>query len=210
MECTLCGNKELSRIPAVTDRRMYYHCEQCSLIFVDPSFHLSPDVERLRYEQHNNGIEHPGYVAFLNRAIDPALKFLNRDMIGLDYGCGPAPTLSKLLARVQIHCKDYDPLFGFDHAHTIYDFIFATECFEHFFSPALEFLKIDNLLKPGGYLAIMTERWTDQNTFNTWYYKNDPTHVSFYHTRSFHYLCQQFRYQIEFDDKSRVIILRKT
>lgn len=197
------------RIDNGSDTRFYYACLECDLIFTDTTFHLSPEEEIARYSEHNNGIEHAGYVEFLNRVIQPALPFLTTDMTGLDYGCGPAPTLSKLLQREGIACFDYDPLFGFNHPHKQYDFIFATECFEHFFYPGMEFREINALLKPGGYLAVMTEQWESLDRFKSWYYKRDQTHVSFFHRNTFHYLCKTFGYSILYQDRNRVIVLQK-
>ena len=206
--CTLCGNHVIFRLRAEQDKRIYYSCDQCQLIFVDPGMYLSRDEEKERYLQHNNGIDQPGYVRFLNRIIEPTLDFLKPGMTGLDYGCGPVPTLSRLLARAGITCYDYDPLFQKEHPLEAYDFIFATECFEHFFKPALEIRKIVELLKPAGYLCIMTERYENVERFRTWYYKRDPTHVSFYHWNTFLFISRQFGFDIQYHDRNRVIILK--
>jgi SAM-dependent methyltransferase len=130
-------------------------------------------------------------------------------MRGLDYGCGPQPTLSKILARFDLVCYDYDPLFDFEHPYREYDFIFATECFEHFHLPGKEFNKIDGLLKPSGHLGIMTERWESLDRFDYWYYKNDPTHVSFFHDKTFSYISKEFGYKIKSADRNRVMVLQK-
>jgi SAM-dependent methyltransferase len=209
LKCTLCGSSHPFLIECDNDSRVYYACPDCDLIFTDPKFHLSPEEEIARYSEHNNGIEHSGYVEFLNRAIQPVMSYLTKEMTGLDYGCGPTPTLSRLLQREGITCFDYDPLFGFAHPQTQYDFIFATECFEHFFHPGKEFNSINSLLKPGGYLAVMTEQYESLDSFKTWYYKRDKTHVSFFHRNSFLYLCKTFGYTIHWQDRNRVIVLQK-
>jgi SAM-dependent methyltransferase len=207
--CTLCGGDEIMPVVPSRDRRSYHHCQNCQLIFVDTSFLLSKEIERSRYALHNNGIEHRGYVEFLGRVIDPCLPFITRQMRGLDYGCGPQPTLSKILATHHLDCYDYDPLFDFKHPYHEYDFIFATECFEHFFLPGNEFRNIDRLLKPSGYLGIMTERWETLDRFDRWYYKKDPTHVSFFHRNTFSYISEKFGYKIKYADTNRVMILQK-
>jgi hypothetical protein len=209
MNCTLCESEELRKINDEGDPRIYYQCAVCHLIFADPSFHLSQNAERSRYALHKNGIEHEGHVAFLNRVIEPCLPLLNDTMTGLDYGCGPVPTLSKILKQHGITCFDYDPLFGFDHPHREYDFVFATESFEHFYKPQKEFSLIDSLLKPGGYLGVMTEQYENTDRFKKWYYKRDLTHVSFYHRKSFIYLCETYGYEIKYADRNRVMVLQK-
>lgn len=208
--CTLCGGEKIRKIKDEGDPRIYYQCSECHLIFVDPRFHLSRKRERARYALHNNGLENKGYVNFLDRVIQPCLPFLNNTMISLDYGCGPVPTLSKMLGQQGITCFNYDPLFGFNHPHREYDFVFATECFEHFYKPKKEFSVIDSLLKPGGYLGVMTEQYESTDRFSRWYYKRDLTHVSFYHRKSFVYLCDTFGYEIKYADRNRVIVLQKS
>lgn len=210
MKCTLCGTENTFLVESGSDKRMYYACADCDLIFVDSEFHVSRIEEIKRYIEHNNGMEHAGYVNFLNRVIQPVMPYLSEEMIGLDYGCGPTPTLSQLLKRDGITCYDYDPLFGFTHPHTQYDFIFATECFEHFFNPGRELERIDQLLRPGGYLAVMTEQWESLIRFKSWYYKRDKTHVSFFHRNTFTYLCKRFGYTILWHDRNRVIVLQKS
>ncbi len=75
-------------------------------------------------------------------AIDPALPYLTAGMTGLDYGCGPTPTLSVMLRREGIRCEDYDPFFVGHPLQKTFDFVFSTEAFEHFFHPGREIRKI--------------------------------------------------------------------
>ncbi len=191
------------------DDRVYYLCSRCMLISVDSRYFLSVDDERARYETHNNTIENEGYVTFLNRIIKPMLEFITPGMIGVDYGCGPGPTLSQLVRRAGIECDDYDPIFYPGQLRTQYDFIFCTETFEHFFYPKQEIEKISTLLVPGGFLGVMTELWGSVKQFETWYYTRDPTHVSFYHRDTFDYICQTAGFVKRYSDDKRVIVLEK-
>ena len=208
LKCPLCNSESIQEINTEKDPRIYYLCDNCFLIFAHPDHHLPREVEKERYSHHHNGIEHPGYVNFLNQAINPTLPFLKKGMTGLDYGCGPVPTLSKLLNNQGFSCYDFDPLFGFTHPFQKYDFIFATECFEHFFYPNNDLRKIGALLNPGAYLTVMTERWKDLDMFRTWYYKKDPSHISFYHTKTFAYIADHLKLQIRDQDENRVTILQ--
>jgi hypothetical protein len=76
----------------------------------------------------------------------------------------------------------YDPFFHNDPAafEQTYDFITCTEVAEHFHHPAEEFDRLDSLLRPGGWLALMTCFQTDDDSFADWHYRRDPTHVVFY------------------------------
>lgn len=192
------------------DGRNYYFCEKCYLINAHRKHLLDKQAEKARYSTHQNGIQFDGYVNFLRRAIDPALGFIKKDMPGLDYGCGPAPTLSKLLHREGYTCEDYDPFFVKHDLNRKFGFIFSTETFEHFFHPAKEVKKIQSLLREDGILIVMTEQWKDRNQFSEWYYTKDDSHVCFYHSRTFAYICKKFGFEKLFDDGQRVVILKNT
>lgn len=209
MNCRLCSsNIELGSLIGI-DRKEYFVCSNCMLINIHPDEFPGLSEEKERYLTHKNGIEHTGYVKFLSTAIDPALKYLNNEMSGLDYGCGYAPTLSKILKQKNIRCEDYDPIFVKKNLYKKYDFIFSTEAFEHFFHPIKEVEKIKSLIKKNGLLIIMTERWKNYEQFCNWYYPGDPTHVSFYHDDTFDYICRNYAFEKLYDDSQRVIILRK-
>jgi len=149
-------------------------------------------------------------VKFLYRAITPALHYINTKQRGLDYGCGPVPTLSVILKENHgIACDDYDPIFYPDSPSDQYDFIFSTECFEHFFAPTKEIVTIKELLKPGGLLIVMTELWNDDTDLATWYYFRDTTHVAFFHTKTFQYIAEFYDFELIPCDDIRVVILKK-
>jgi len=203
--CLVCG--ETAEVPGA-DRRRYHLCRRCFLIFADPCQHLSPEEERARYTTHENRIENEGYVRFLNRVLRPMLPYLDKGMRGLDYGCGPGPTLSALLRRHGLACDDYDPFFASRSLRPPYDFIVSTECFEHFYRPNEEIRRLCDLLNPGGLLGIMTERWATLERFATWYYTRDPTHTSFFHEKTFQFMCDRFGLDRLWQDENRVVILR--
>ncbi|HCY42190.1 MAG TPA: class I SAM-dependent methyltransferase [Prolixibacteraceae bacterium] len=206
--CPLCQNQEISETLSDRKGRSFGYCNQCHLVFVGKQFLPSREAEEKRYRQHRNNINDQGYVQFLKQAIDPAVKYITEDMAGLDYGCGPNPTLSKLLMGENLHCKNYDPIFFSDLPEGPFDFIFATECFEHFFDPAKEILQIKNLLKSSGILVIMTDLWSEKYQFADWYYSSDFTHVTFYHADTFEFIAEKFGFEVIYNDKKRVVILR--
>jgi len=81
----------------------------------------------------------------------------------------------------------YDPFFHPDPAPLAqqYDFITCSEVAEHFHHPAEEFDRLGAMLKPGGWLAVMTSFQTEDARFGTWQYRRDPTHVVFYRAETF-------------------------
>lgn len=98
MICPMCLSKGSMLQPVQgPDKREYSLCFSCKLIFTSTRFQLTAVEQKKRYEKHRNGLQNTGYVKFLNRAIEPALSYLHTGMKGLDYGCGPVPTLSRLL-----------------------------------------------------------------------------------------------------------------
>jgi len=208
--CPLCQStsEKISPVDGRLQRR-YLHCSFCQLIFTHPGDLPRIDEEQTRYEEHENTIEAPGYVKFLNQAIVPTLPLLSTDMTGLDYGSGPGPTLSQLLERQGIRCLDYDPIFGPELPEGPFDFIFSTETFEHFHQPAREMDIIDRLLQPGGILTIMTMFRPPLDEFPKWFYPGDYTHVTFFNQETFEFICQKWNYRHLWDDGKRVIILKK-
>jgi SAM-dependent methyltransferase len=172
---------------------------------------LLPDTstEEERYKAHQNGPQDEGYVRFLTQAIMPALPYLNGKMHGLDFGCGPTPTLSGLLFQNGLHCDNYDPYFFPRLPEYQFDFIFSTEVIEHFFHPDQEFQRISELLLPGGILTIMTEPWLSPEGFAEWHYAKDITHVSFYHANTLAFISKRYGFEILNNESPRVTVLRK-
>lgn len=207
--CRLCSSDSLVPVYPDKDSRNYHRCTNCSLIFVDSSFFPTIKEEELCYGYHNNCIENKGYVTFLNRVIEPSVLLFKKGMIGLDYGCGPGPVLSSLVKAKGFSCYNYDPLFAKDHPFRSYDFIFSTECFEHFHYPDKDIENILGLLNQGGFLCLMTELWESVPQFEQWYYKIDPTHVSFYHSNTFNFIKKKYGLKEMFSDGKRVIVLQK-
>lgn len=208
LPCPLCLTSDRTEPVRGADRRRYFHCPHCRLIFTDPRDMLSPEQERARYGQHQNSIEDSGYVRFLQQILRPMLPLLNPAMRGLDYGCGPGPVLSQLLRREGLACDDYDPLFAPGPLQPPYDFILSTECFEHFHVPGREIARVCGLLAPGGLLGIMTEFWTTRDRFATWSYTRDRTHVAFYHRQTLDVIARCFGLELFWQDGCRVALFR--
>ena len=91
---------------------------------------------------------------------------------------------------------------------TQYDFITSTEVVEHLANPRHELDSLWALIRPGGYLGLMTKLVKDQQSFSTWHYKNDLTHICFFSVATFKYLAEAWGADIEFIG-SDVIILYK-
>ncbi|HET8807258.1 MAG TPA: class I SAM-dependent methyltransferase [Methylophaga sp.] len=155
-----------------------------------------PDAEREKalYLTHNNDVDDPRYQAFVSPVTQAILAEQSTDKTGLDFGAGPGPVISHQLAQQGYKVILYDPFFhnNINALNDIYDFIISCEVIEHFHHPALEFARLRALLKPGGSLYCMTELFSETVDFANWYYKNDPTHVCFYHVDCLPLIAERF------------------
>ena len=191
-------------------RRPYLQCSQCSLVFVPSSHHLSPEDEKYRYDLHENDPADPRYRQFLSRLFLPLAERLNAASQGLDFGCGPGPTLSLMLEKEGHSVALFDPFYAPDPSvwKESYDFITASEVVEHLHHPGLELGRLWNHLRPGGWLAILTQTVLDVEAFSRWRYKEDRTHVAFFSERTFRYLAQQWGAELICPSRD-VALLRK-
>jgi SAM-dependent methyltransferase len=172
----------------------YFRCGVCLLTFLAPEQRLDEAAEREHYGTHENDPADPRYRAFLGRLAAPLAERLAPGAEGLDYGSGPAPVLAMMLREQGFRVRAYDPLFAPDAGalrHT-YDFIACSETAEHFFNPAAEFARLGAMLRPGGWLGVMTGILEDDDKFTGWRYARDPTHVSFYRAETMRWIASRF------------------
>ncbi|GAB4152050.1 MAG: class I SAM-dependent methyltransferase [Sphingomonadales bacterium] len=207
--CLLCG-----QVGAETffecHGRAYARCTRCGLRFLNPRHHPAAAAERAHYLLHENDPADPHYRHFLSKLARPLLQRLAPAREGLDYGCGPGPALAAMLREAGHAMALYDPFFQPDPAalERCYDFITCTETAEHFHRPAAEFQRLMALVRPGGWLAVMTCFQTDDARFKNWHYRQDPTHVVFYRAESFRYLATTHGWDCEIPVKD-VALLQK-
>jgi hypothetical protein len=187
--CPLCGRAGPFERVVDVRRRRHRVCGRCRLIFVEDEQVPAPAAQKERYAKHRNHPGDAGYVAFLRQAVEPALPHLKPEMRGLDYGCGHTPTLAGLLAAEGLACENYDLFFHPAWPEGLFDFVFATEVVEHFHRPGEEWERLLSLVKPGGVLTVMTSPWTDLESFRTWGYASDETHLCFYHRQTLDWIC---------------------
>ncbi|WP_337879830.1 class I SAM-dependent methyltransferase [Rheinheimera sp.] len=210
VHCPLCFHPDSSLFHQ-DKKRPYWRCPQCALVFVAATDHLSAAAEKAQYDLHQNHCDDPGYRQFLNRLAKPLQQKLGRTgLSGLDFGCGPGPLLAQMLTEQGQRMAIWDPYFAPDPAplNQSYDFISCSEAIEHFAAPAKEWHLWQRLLKPAAVLAIMTKRYIDLKGFANWHYKNDPTHISFFHEKTFEFLAQRDGFTVEFPAPD-VVLLQK-
>lgn len=195
----------------VRDRR-YRRCTTCEATFLISEQLPPPEVERARYDQHNNDPDDRRYREFLRRLADPVLERIEAGREGLDFGSGPVPVLADLLRAAGLRVSCFDPFYAPDRTLLTgsrrYDFITCCEVVEHLHHPAEEFERLERLLRPGGILGVMTEFQTEDERFARWYYREDRTHVVFYRETTLRYLASRLGMTAEIPARN-VAILKK-
>lgn len=209
IHCPLCAGPKIS--PYLSDRRRsYLHCAVCGLVFVPPVWHLTREVERAEYELHQNAIDDLGYRKFLSRLMQPLVDRLPAGAQGLDFGCGPGPALAHMLRELGFEVALYDSFFMPDRAPLgmHYDFVCATEVVEHLHRPGQILEQLWSLLRPGGWLGVMTKLVRDHTAFTHWHYKNDPTHVCFFSEDTWRWWAQQHDAKLEIIGADVILLQR--
>jgi len=191
--------------------RKYFRCPQCDLVFVPKCYHLSPEEEKARYDFHQNDPGDEKYRAFLARLAEPVKAELAPGAHGLDYGCGPGPTLSVMFEEDGHPCAVYDLHYA-DHPEVLekkYDFLTCSETMEHFYRPREEFELFLQVVRPGGWIGIMTQLREAARPFDQWHYKDDDTHVAFYSCTTFEFLADTYNLRLEFHSDSVILLQTK-
>ena len=207
--CSVCEQDGLRDFLRV-DARQYRRCPECGATLMDPAGWLSAPEERAVYALHDNQVDDPGYRKFLGKLVEPLLGVLPPGQQGLDFGCGPGPALAAMLESGGHRVALYDPVFFPDDAvlGRQWDFLTCTEVVEHLHHPMAVFRQLDGLLRPGGWLGIMTCFQTDDSRFANWHYRRDPTHIVFYREQTFRWLARYFGWSLSVPRKD-VVLLRK-
>lgn len=210
MLCNICGSDAVESFQT-SDQKIYWNCSHCGGKFLDKDFLLKSNDEKERYLEHNNEIDDPEYRAFLAKLAKPLKEKILPCSRGLDFGCGHGPALADMFKKDGFEVLLYDPFFYPDTKvlSQQYDFITCTETAEHFHDPWKEFNMLNNLLKPGGWLGIMTCFLTTDDMFESWYYRRDPTHVTFYAEKTFQVIASQRNWICEVQSKD-IVLLQKT
>lgn len=207
--CPLCCG--LVEFYFADKKRHYCRCLNCRLVFVPKQFHLGCDEEKSVYDLHENNVFDPQYRQFLSRIFQPMKARLPTHGKGLDFGCGPGPALAEMFRESGFLMNLYD-LYYFSDASVLdeqYDFVVSTEVIEHLSDPMVVLDRIWQILKPGGLLGLMTKRVKDKAAFINWHYKNDPTHICFFHEDSFRHLEKKWGASLEIISNDVVIFKKR-
>jgi hypothetical protein len=194
-KCPLCLTENNTVFCYGTNpERPYYKCSHCELIFVPDTFHLNQSAEKAIYDQHNNDPTDEGYRTFLGKLAHPVIKRLKPSAHGLDFGCGPGPTLHLLMKEAGFECENYDPIYSPDNRllERNYDYVLSTEVFEHLRQPRRDIQRLFMMLDVNGILGIMTKLVPKDRPFDEWHYIKDPTHICFYSSKTMEFIGSEF------------------
>lgn len=177
-------------------KELFFKSPTCFAIFKNRQQLPDYSSEKKRYETHNNDINDLGYQNFVSPITQTVLSTFTQQHKGLDFGAGTGPVISKILLDNGYNILQYDPFFH-PYANLLeqaYDYIVCCEVIEHFYHPYKEFELLKKLLHPKGKLYCMTHLYDPSIEFNSWYYKNDPTHVFIYQKETIEWIKQRFNF----------------
>ena len=210
MKCKICDNV-INTIMDDSLGKVYGVCPRCQLITLEKKYFVDKIREKAQYENHNNSFESKGYVKMFEDFLDYFWDDLNKNSAStLDFGSGPGPVLAQILQNRGLHVDIYDKFYQPDYVYENkkYDFITSTEVFEHLANPLETLSLLKKHLKKGGIIAIMTLFHNNNSKdFLNWWYRRDPTHITFYTPKTFEMMALTCGLNILKCDDKRIIIL---
>ena len=211
MNCKICNTKTRELYDSQL-KLTYDVCDNCGFIHKQEQYHVSPSEELTEYKKHNNSFEEKGYIKMFEDFISNYITPLHVTGNGLDYGSGPGPVLKELLRRQGLDMYDYDVFFqpSDEYLNHKYDLITSTEVIEHLSDPLGVLKKLRSILKPGGFLALMTNFNTlSDEEFLKWWYRRDKTHVSFFRAKTLEKIADMLNLDVVTHNSKNVIVLRR-
>ena len=194
MPCNLCNCA--TRSFEVFKEREYVQCTACRAIYLPEKYHLSRQAEKYRYILHNNDVNDAGYIQFVSPIIEQVKSDFTPDARGLDFGCGTGTVITSELKKSGYQLDLYDPFFQPNKKlfSSTFNYIVCCEVMEHFQDPLAEFKLLRSLMKPGAKLYCKTGLWKETIDFQNWHYKNDLTHVVFYHEETLVFIKKELNF----------------
>ncbi|WP_108868604.1 class I SAM-dependent methyltransferase [Aquimarina aquimarini] len=209
MTCSLCASE--TKLFSEVQGRAYFECLQCKGILLHPAHFLTPEEEKQRYQLHQNDVNDLSFQKYALPIVNRIQKDYTQSHKGLDFGSGSGPVISHLLKQKNYTITEYDPFF-YNHVNALekkYDYIVCCEVIEHFYTPYKEFDLLHSLLLPNGTLYCKTKVYDPRTDFDSWWYKNDPTHVFFYTMDTIHWIKKRFNFKsIEIADNDLIVFTK--
>lgn len=209
--CKICGHETKPWTHPKT-KALFHVCQFCDFISKDKALYVSLDAEKKKYDEHQNEESNIGYVNYLYNFYETAIKpYVLKGKV-LDFGSGPNPVFQSILQKEGYEVVIYDYFYAPDlqYLNQTYDLISTIEVVEHLQDPLPIFNQFKSLLKPGGYLSIMTLfHSNDMIRFKDWFYIRDVTHVSFYTSKTIKKIAGILNMEFIDTNDYRYAVLRK-
>lgn len=211
--CPICGARGTERLCDQRQQREYRRCRSCGFIHVAPEYQLSSGEEKSRYLQHTNALNDEGYMRFLDRFFKNAVQpYIKTGSTILDFGSGPVPAFSRLLSENGYTVQSYDPLFYplQNWKNSRFDAIVLIEVLEHLADPVESLKEALRSLKDGGFCILRSNLFDGSlQDFDPWWYRQDPTHISFFTVRAIEELASRLSLEVQAIQHNCEIILHR-
>jgi SAM-dependent methyltransferase len=200
--CRICGTHAAV---IFEDRRPFFVCNKCGFIFTNCLL-THEEITRHYLSQYEVVFdwenEAKAILNLVNFAVSPNKL--------LDFGSGSGK-LADTFRSMGIEVDTYEPMlqgnFKSENYSNNYDMVIFNEVIEHIENVVEVFNNVAPCIKQGGVIyictvmtdAIINEPDRFNERFNSWWYKNDPTHISFFCQLTFEYICtmeKNYRLQI--------------
>jgi len=191
MNCKICASNSPEFFH---DKRTFYLCPFCSLIFTDETL-IGEEADQHYKQQWDNQDEQ----FWVDRAEDLLALILRHKGTPkriLDFGSGSGK-LSDQFKNRGFDITPLDPMTtGYlkdQHYTEQFDVIISIEVIEHITDLWQEFTELDKVLSDDGIMifsTLLTNTFIElplegaRQHFATWEYKDDPTHVSFFNDKA--------------------------
>ncbi len=200
-DCRLCGTASPLFF---ADRRRFFKCPECALIFTLETAEKS--AEEAHYKKQWAETD-PG---FWKGQVDVLLRLIERYRAPrhlLDFGSGSG-AMTEEFQRRGLKVTPLEPMIhGYlkdQNFSCTFDVVVAVEVIEHLPGLWQELKQIERVLDQDGivvFSTLLTNSFIDaadaQQQFAEWWYKDDPTHVSFFCNRALGKLADLGPYDID-------------
>jgi SAM-dependent methyltransferase len=207
------------------DKRTFYKCPNCSLIFTKdlPDKTLEENHYKSQWETTEPTFwenQTKALISYIEQYIKPSQNHHTQHVTPkriLDFGSGSGE-ITRQLENYGYLVTSLEPMHNGYLKDQQYPFLFdavvAVEVIEHLPNVWEELFEIDKVLKPGGAIIISTgltnsfiESPDSVKQFNTWEYKDDPTHLNFFCNRTLNIMAHRQGYNVDiFGEKIFVFI----
>ncbi|QPJ64673.1 MAG: class I SAM-dependent methyltransferase [Candidatus Nitrohelix vancouverensis] len=186
------------------DKRKYFKCDSCGLIFTNDA------PGKVEEEAHYRSQWEETQPEFWISQADVLLQIIrnyHEPLQILDFGSGSGELTRELRSR-DLSVTPLEPMeqgYLKDQQYPgLFDVVVALEVLEHLPQPLEELLEIDRVLAPGGIFVCSTaltnaflDHASGRDQFAQWWYKDDPTHLCFFGNRTLEALAQRLDWGLD-------------